>query len=101
VKKFFLIISLLSAFFVNDAVGACTGSSPTWTATPDCASVKSCVSQASAGDTIDSVVMGKDASGIGYYGTCAYVSAMCNPPTSVGSEPDNYMARMCIGGTCE
>lgn len=52
-KRFLLIISLLSAFFVNDAVGACTGSSPRWTSTPDYTSVASCVSQASAGDTIN------------------------------------------------
>lgn len=32
---------------------ACTGSSPTWTATPDYSSVSSCVSSASRGDTIN------------------------------------------------
>lgn len=31
---------------------ACTGSSPSWSSTPDYSSVSSCVSQASAGDTI-------------------------------------------------
>lgn len=32
---------------------ACTGSSPTWTSTPDSTSVQSCVNRASAGDTIN------------------------------------------------
>src|SRR5208283_4629383 len=31
----------------------CTGSSPTWTSTPDESSVSTCVSNASAGDTIN------------------------------------------------
>ncbi|GEM_PF-3962885 len=32
----------------------------------------------------------------GYYGTCAYSSAMCDPPASVGSEANGYAARMWI-----
>lgn len=35
------------------AEAACTGSSPTWTSTPDRTSVGSCVTSASAGDTIN------------------------------------------------
>jgi hypothetical protein len=50
-----LIASLMvvSIFITGNALAACTGSSPTWTTTPDYASVNSCVSQAIAGDTIN------------------------------------------------
>lgn len=41
---------------------ACTGSSPTWTSTPDDASIRSCVSQASRGDTINVAAGGGTAS---------------------------------------
>lgn len=37
----------------NSLFAACTGSSPTWSTTPDYASVNTCVKNASAGDTID------------------------------------------------
>ena len=37
---------------VAEAWAACTGSSPTWTSTPDYSSVSSCVSSASSGDTV-------------------------------------------------
>lgn len=37
----------------SSAFGACTGTNPTWTSTPDRASVASCVSSASRGDTIN------------------------------------------------
>ena len=54
-KKLFLIISLLSAFYVNDADAACTGSSPTWscTANSTSAQIQSCINSASPGDTIN------------------------------------------------
>ena len=42
----FLLLPILSH-------AQCTGSSPTWTSTPDQASVSACVSKASAGDTIN------------------------------------------------
>jgi len=37
----------------KSSLAACTGSSPTWTTSPDYASVSSCVSSASTGDTIN------------------------------------------------
>ena len=36
----------------------------------------------------------------GWYGTCAFADAMCNPLTSVGSESSGYTARICVGGVC-
>lgn len=50
-----LIASLMvvSIFITGNALAACTGTSPTWTTTPDYASVDSCVSNALAGDTIN------------------------------------------------
>jgi hypothetical protein len=50
-----LIASLMvvSIFITGNALAACTGTSPTWTTTPDYASVNSCVSNALAGDTIN------------------------------------------------
>ena len=50
-KKIYYTILFLCFPFVSWA--ACTGSSPTWTSTPDRTSVASCVSQATAGDTIN------------------------------------------------
>lgn len=46
---------VLAMIFLWSTIGmaACTGSSPIWTSTPDEASVSSCVSQASVGDTIN------------------------------------------------
>ena len=54
-KKKTPIILLLLCFLLlgTDAYAACTGSSPTWTATPDYASVSSCVSQATTSDTVN------------------------------------------------
>lgn len=48
-----LAVFVLVLFFTSNALAACTGSSPTWTSTPDQASVTSCISGASAGDTIN------------------------------------------------
>ena len=52
---FFLIISLLSAYFINDADAACTGASPTWTCAADTPSVdiQTAINNAMAGDTIN------------------------------------------------
>lgn len=54
-KRILSLTAMLCFLFLPvTALGAaCTGSSPTWTATPDRASVASCVSQASDGDTIN------------------------------------------------
>jgi len=49
---FFAVVFLFCGFS-QIANAACTGSSPTWTCTPDYASVSSCVSKASVGDTIN------------------------------------------------
>lgn len=46
-----LMVGLLS--WANSSDAACTGSSPTWTSTPDRASVNTCVSTAASGDTIN------------------------------------------------
>ena len=53
-KILFLLILFFSIFgLAKNAWAECSGSSPTWTTTPDYASVSSCVSQASDGDTIN------------------------------------------------
>ena len=53
-KILFFCLIFLSGFLMwGNAMAACTGSSPTWTTTPDYASVSSCVSGASVGDTIN------------------------------------------------
>jgi len=45
---------LCGVFFLDSpAMAACTGSSPSWTSTPDVASVSTCVSSAATGDTIN------------------------------------------------
>jgi hypothetical protein len=44
---------LLVASPTTAAWAACTGSSPTWTTTPDYASVSTCISNAASGDTIN------------------------------------------------
>src|SRR5215469_1334900 len=49
-KLFGALILLLFPAFLH---AQCTGSSPTWTSTPDQASVATCVSSALAGDTIN------------------------------------------------
>ena len=48
-----LALVLLGLFLAVDVEAACTGSSPTWTSTPDQVSVASCVSSATRGDTIN------------------------------------------------
>jgi len=49
-----LILQLLLMFMiVGRAMAGCAGGSPTWASTPDYTSVASCVSQASADDTIN------------------------------------------------
>lgn len=57
-KKYFKKIIFCAIFFsgflvCQNAQAECSGVSPTWIATPDYASVSSCVSRASAGDTIN------------------------------------------------
>jgi hypothetical protein len=55
ITKALLIGALLGCLwllFPSLVLAGCTGSSPTWTSTPDQASVASCVSQANDGDTI-------------------------------------------------
>jgi hypothetical protein len=47
------LLLLLWCIFESTAWAACTGSSPTWTSTPDYASVSSCVTSASRNDTIN------------------------------------------------
>jgi hypothetical protein len=48
-----LISILLSTVFCALTHASCTGSSPTWNSTPDQASVNTCISNASSGDTIN------------------------------------------------
>ena len=49
-----IISILLSILFISTSgYAACVGESPTWTTTPDYASVSSCVSSATYGDTIN------------------------------------------------
>ncbi len=52
-KQSATIMLCLAGLGIQWAFGACTGSSPTWTSTPDRGSVASCVSSASRGDTIN------------------------------------------------
>lgn len=47
------IVALVVVVLASPAWAACTGASPTWTTTPDQASVQTCVTGASAGDTIN------------------------------------------------
>ena len=51
--KNLLLTIVFVSMFAGQTWAACTGSSPTWTSTPDQTSVASCISQASAGDTIN------------------------------------------------
>jgi len=53
-KHYCVLLGLASAVFSlsPSAEAACTGSNPSWTSTPDRASVSSCVSQAASGSTI-------------------------------------------------
>lgn len=46
-------LAALLFFLSASSWAACTGSSPTWTSTPDQSSVSTCLSNASAGDTIN------------------------------------------------
>lgn len=54
-KKIILsfVFILISSLFSLPCYAACTGSSPVWNSSPDYASVSSCVSSASPGDTIN------------------------------------------------
>ena len=53
-KQTIFCLIFLSGFLMwGNVEAACTGSSPTWTTTPDYESVSSCVGQAIAGDTIN------------------------------------------------
>ena len=49
----FLVSGFLSLVCLGPARATCTGASPTWTSTPDQASVSQCVANAQAGDTIN------------------------------------------------
>jgi hypothetical protein len=51
IRLFFLI--LWTILVAINAYAACTGSSPTWTTTPDQASVQECLTNASRGDTVN------------------------------------------------
>ncbi len=54
--KFYLSLAVavtFAALGTSNAKAACTGANPTWTSTPDSASVASCVSNASNGSTIN------------------------------------------------
>ena len=49
----------------------------------------------------DDNLMRYDSSENGYYGTCAYASAMCSDISgTLGLEAKGYMAAYCIGGDC-
>lgn len=50
---FFGVVFVVAILSYNASLAACTGSSPTWTSTPDYASIASCVSSAQHGDTIN------------------------------------------------
>lgn len=54
-QNIIFIFFILGIFFglASNVQAACTGASPIWTATPDYASVNSCVSQSVNGDTIN------------------------------------------------
>ena len=54
-KQTGLFVATCLLFLISSQIAdaACTGASPNWTATPDYASVNSCVSAASVGDTIN------------------------------------------------
>ena len=47
------LLTVILVLFPYSAWAACTGSSPTWSSTPDYASMASCMSSATAGDTIN------------------------------------------------
>jgi hypothetical protein len=52
-KTILSVVIFLCGFFIcQNTFAACTGSSPSWTTTADAASVATCVSNATAGDTI-------------------------------------------------
>ena len=52
-RKLIFVIPLLILLIAINSYAACTGSSPTWTSTPDSSSVNTCISNASTGDTIN------------------------------------------------
>lgn len=51
--RLFALMLLSATFICTTSFAACTGSSPTWTSTPDYTSINTCVTNASAGDTIN------------------------------------------------
>jgi len=51
-KKLLIVLTILLAL-CGYSYAACTGSSPTWTSTPDLVSVQACVTGATRGDTIN------------------------------------------------
>lgn len=48
------VVCLVTAWMVTQSdTASCTGSSPTWTATPDQPSIQTCIDSATAGDTVN------------------------------------------------
>lgn len=52
-KSLWFLVPLGCALFSANAHAACTGASPTWSATPDYASVSTCIGNAAPGDTVN------------------------------------------------
>ena len=52
-RRLYVTFAVVFWFWASPTWATCTGSSPTWTSTPDLTSVSSCVSSASRGDTIN------------------------------------------------
>lgn len=52
IQGMFFVLAMIF-LWTSNGMAACTGSSPNWTSTPDRTSVASCVSSATAGDTIN------------------------------------------------
>jgi hypothetical protein len=50
---YFFVLSIAASWATPTASGSCTGSDPTWTSTPDRASVASCVTSAASGSTVN------------------------------------------------
>ncbi len=53
VRFTFFLLAAFAPIWASDAAAACTGSNPTWTSTPDRASVAACVNNAANGATIN------------------------------------------------
>jgi hypothetical protein len=47
------VVTATVLWCASNATAACTGSSPTWTSTPDLTSINTCISNATSGDTIN------------------------------------------------